>query len=109
MNNTQTPTQIVTGILAYLKSIDQIAALPEVVKLLGQQMTQDKDLVRVESAISLSESEKTMIESWVVDNIGRNTIEYSLNPSIIGGFRLCIGDQCIDLSVAHKRNQIYAK
>jgi F0F1-type ATP synthase delta subunit len=109
MNNSISTNQIASGFLHYLDSIGQSQSLPEIIQLLSLYVTDRNNQVRVESAIALSNDEKSTIEQWITSNIGSQQVKYDIVPNIIGGFRLYVGDQCIDLSIAKKKKQIYAE
>ncbi|HON19248.1 MAG TPA: ATP synthase F1 subunit delta [Salinivirgaceae bacterium] len=59
--------------------------------------------VTVVSAIELSESQKEQIASIIRDQVRKEPkIEFNLDPTLIGGFKLIVGDSILDQSIKYK-------
>jgi F-type H+-transporting ATPase subunit delta len=60
-------------------------------------------LARVTSAVSLTADERAALRTRLVDRFGSDLeFEFEVDPSLIGGVHLRVGDQVIDGSVAGK-------
>ncbi|OGG08964.1 hypothetical protein A2154_02025 [Candidatus Gottesmanbacteria bacterium RBG_16_43_7] len=58
------------------------------------------DHARVVSAVELTTSEKSLIENLIYKKLKTNLIyEYAVDPDLIGGFRITVGDWIIDTSI----------
>src|SRR5512143_1403944 len=61
------------------------------------------ELARVTSAIELTAAERSQLESKLRTQFGKNLdVEYKVDPSILGGVIVRVGDRVIDGSVASK-------
>ena len=65
-------------------------------------------VVRVESAAPLAPEEEQRIKRLVQSHIGDGTIEYTagVNPTLIGGFTVAVGNDRIDASVSNELKQL---
>jgi F-type H+-transporting ATPase subunit delta len=54
----------------------------------------------------LSETQKGEIGKIVRDNFGANRIEFEVDPSLIGGLKIKIGSEVLDLSTQSKLDQL---
>jgi len=62
---------------------------------------------KVESAAPLSDEHITKIENLIKEETGGQVIlEKAINPDLIGGFIITIGDKQIDASIARKLNKL---
>lgn len=64
--------------------------------------------VDVESAAPLGEAEESRLKSLIGRHLGDGTMEYShsVNPSLIGGFTVSVGNERIDASVSNELKQL---
>lgn len=60
--------------------------------------------VRIMSAAPLSDEEESRLRSLVARHLGGGTMEYSygIDPALIGGFTVSVGNQRIDASVSNE-------
>lgn len=66
-----------------------------------------KQVINVESAGTLGKTHVAKIETVLTKKFGKDcTINYAVNPGLVGGFRVIMGSQMIDLSVREKLEQI---
>ncbi len=62
--------------------------------------------VIVESAIELTKTQKTDLEKKISTKLTNPQITYNIDPNIIGGLRIQVGAQVVDLSLKAKLNQL---
>ncbi len=105
-SHTPSTDQIVSGIIKYLSDIDQIARLPEIISAL-QKHIPTITKVRVESAIALSEDEKETLMAWIKTHLEQSHADFMVNPDLVGGLKIWLGDQVLDLSVQAKLGGLY--
>lgn len=81
---------------------DDLRLLPEIADALGA-VAGLGDLMKVaeiQSALPLSDEQRKEIEKQLADTYGSNLdIRYTVDPSILGGLIIRVGDQIIDTSV----------
>nr|WDA98906.1 ATP synthase CF1 delta subunit [Sciadococcus taiwanensis] len=66
------------------------------------------ELVRVYSATEMTESQKEALSRKLQEMTSANEIKLivEVNPNLIGGFRLQIGSQVLDVTIKHQLNQL---
>lgn len=78
--------------------------LPEIVREFGEyfRALNREESIRVISAHPLSEAQKTALEETVRRKLagGSFTVEYSVDPVLLGGFHIYFGDRFLDCSLA---------
>jgi len=89
----------------------QIAAMEEPLKELDRSLKglspAQVGAVQVRSATALSEETQQALRARMVGYLGREVeMSFQVEPGLIGGFVLQIGDQVIDLSVARKLSDL---
>ncbi len=97
--------KLASMLLDYLRSTSQGTLPPNLVKDLRLAAGQDdkQNSVVITSALPLDESDKKKLVAYVKTVVADlPKIEYKLNPGLIAGFTLRIGDELIDTSVASK-------
>lgn len=64
--------------------------------------------VNVQSATPLSQADEQRLKSLVAQHLNGATMEYnsSVNPSLIGGFTISVGNDRIDASIANELKQL---
>ncbi len=64
--------------------------------------------VRISSAVAMGKTEKTRLESIISRHIGKGTMEYdySVEPSLIGGFTVTVNSERLDASVSNELKQL---
>ncbi len=95
--------------LALLVQKGRAAIIPDVMKEFQAILNEQSGIVtaRVESAVPLSEAEKQAIAQKLEGVIGKTIrIENVVNPALIGGLTVRIGDTVIDGSVKHKLERL---
>lgn len=100
---------IAEGILEFLKSQNAVELLPEIISELQNRHRTD-NLVRVESAVPLQPSDRLDISRMLGEQYQvTGPVEFSVNPELVGGLRIVMGDQVIDASVRAHVEDIYAR
>jgi F-type H+-transporting ATPase subunit delta len=100
------------GIPAEIKNLLQLMlqegsldSLADVSTALGRVVSGQQAPVKAEvaSAVELSEQEKESIRQSLVKQFGGElTFTFSVDPSLLGGLRVRVGDRLIDTSVASR-------
>ena len=60
------------------------------------------DSAEVTSALPLSDNEQETVKKSVLDKVGAATVAFRVDPSILGGLVIKVGDKVLDGSVAGK-------
>lgn len=65
-------------------------------------------LVRICSAAPLGQQEKSRLENIIAKHIGKGTMEfdYTVDPSLIGGFTVSVNSERLDASVSNELKQL---
>ncbi|MBI3740516.1 MAG: F0F1 ATP synthase subunit delta [Chloroflexi bacterium] len=95
----------VKNLIALLASKNEIHLLPEVIAEFDRyaQRAPEQTTARVISAVELRAAEKKSLEAKMQKQFGASlAYEYSLDPSLLGGVVVRVGDKVIDASVAGK-------
>ncbi len=95
------------GFIKYLEEQKKLNLLPEIIKTLSEEAQLSAKQATVESAVSLSESQKKDVVELIADKWGDKQVTFVVNPKIIGGLLIRLGDQTIDLTVASRMQNIY--
>lgn len=94
----------VDGVTSYIEHEEKASSLlPRVTDLFQKVTNQTKkqSTATVVSAILLTTNEKEQIGSFLQKLLGHDvTIEVVLDPSLIGGIRMQVGDWVVDTSLA---------
>lgn len=84
---------------------DRIAVLPEISELFEarKNAAENVALAQIESAVALTDEQLQSLKAALARHFGK-TIEatVSVNPALIGGARITVGDRVIDGSVQGK-------
>jgi F0F1-type ATP synthase delta subunit len=100
--------KITKGIVDYLKLEGLTELLPEISAQLDKLAAEMDNGAMVESARELSSKEKTEINNKLKTEFRwKGKVTYVINEEIIGGFKLTLSDQVLDMSVAGKLNKLY--
>ncbi|MBI4065438.1 F0F1 ATP synthase subunit delta [Candidatus Gottesmanbacteria bacterium] len=93
----------VDGVVSYLSHGEKSSALPKVATLLHKVTSQAKrqKSARVESCIAMVSNERSNLERILARVLGHSVdVEYSVNASLLGGFRVQVADWIIDTSLS---------
>lgn len=90
--------------LKTLPSTDAILALSEYLK--GIKRMERKHTMYLETAISLSPAQIQKAKKIIDKKIKITKVKVNINPEILGGFKLRVGDEIWDQSILGKVNQI---
>lgn len=105
--STPTISHITNAIIDYLKSRDLLHLLPEIVSDLKNRVT-DVSQVQVESPVALSAGEKKTLQEILHSKYGvTSSVSFVVNPKLLGGLKIIIGDRVLDTSVLARLNDIY--
>jgi F0F1-type ATP synthase delta subunit len=97
--------KLASMLLDYLRSTSQGTLPPNLVKDLRVAAGHDdkSNNIVITSALPLDSSDKKQLSSFISKTVkGEHKLEYRLNPNLIAGFTLRIGDKLIDTSVVSK-------
>jgi F-type H+-transporting ATPase subunit b len=90
----------------YTAELDQ--PLAELQAALAQLPAEKVGAAQVRSAVPLAEETQATIRSQLAGSMGRDVaVAFSTDAKLIGGLVLQIGDQVVDLSVAHKLSDLF--
>lgn len=106
----KTKTQkLADTVIEYLDSKSQLDSLPELIKELTKQ-AENKGILNaaiVTSATKLPEETLKAITSYIVGTFGNDYhIVEKLDPSLIAGFTIKVGDRVLDSSLSSKLENI---
>lgn len=98
---------IIKGFLAYLEKTEQSHLLPRIVENLAGYLTEKSGTAEVITAEPMTDNLKRTAEKYVARAFGSNhKIVNRIDPSIIGGIVIRVGDKVLDQSVRGKIRQI---
>ena len=99
--------EIVAGFIAYLKSINQLSNLPKIIDCLNKQVTNQQNTALITSSTALNSSEIEKIHQFLKKKLGKDfVIDLEVDKTLMGGIKIEVGDQIIDLSLNNRLNQI---
>ncbi len=97
--------KLASMLLDYLRTTSQSVLPPNLVKDLKVAAShEDKsNNIVVTTAQPINDDDKKTIVSYINKRTsGEPKVEYKINPALIAGFTLRIGDELIDASVSHR-------
>lgn len=97
---------IVSGFLEYLKKEDSLSLLPEIARKLSSKADEVTLTAKVITTVELPENQRKKVLDILDNNFGVKNAQFEQDESLLGGMKIWIGDQVIDLSVQNKLNQI---
>lgn len=97
---------IVEGIWLYLKKRNSLGLLPEIVHGLTHKMNEVGTLATVFSGTPLSKEQEEKIIKIMSTNFGSPHVQFKIDTSLLGGIKVKIGDEVLDLSLQNKLNSL---
>jgi ATP synthase F1 delta subunit len=94
--------ELVEDVAARLELDDVKAALADIAKGCGSAATS----CEVVSAVPLDDSQRARIEARLASENGAVAVRYRVEPTILGGLVVRVGDRLIDGSVAARLGQL---
>jgi F-type H+-transporting ATPase subunit delta len=101
----QDATQEVQNFLSLLASKNEVYLLPEIIKEFDRyaERTTASNVAKITTAVALTASEKQALEAKLRNQFGDQIIfDYVIDPVVIGGVIVRVGDKEIDGSVSGK-------
>jgi len=100
------------GVMTYLKRGGKnTSAVPKVQRLLTRVTAQARKekTALVETGIALNLIEKKSLETMLAKILGHEiTIENAVNPTVVGGMKIQVGDWVVDTTLASQLQQLAA-
>ena len=93
---------IIEGFWQYLKKENKLNLLPEILRGLTKKADEMGNNATVFSSSQLSKSQEDEVTKIVGENFGSTKVEFEVDPDLIGGLKVKIGDKVLDLSVQNK-------
>src|SRR3989344_4027544 len=102
--------KIVNGFLSFLASKKLGYLLPEILSKLNRYAEQLKETAHVTSAVALNTKENDLLEDFLKKEFGRNlTVKLKIDPQILGGLKIIVGDRMIVQTIIGKLSAIVEK
>jgi len=112
MSNKSDFDAITKGFISYLEKSGQLAKLPHLAKeqVQASRVLFDPNLAVVQTVIKLQPQEIKSLQNQL-ETIFKRPIKITnnINPNLLGGMYIRIGDQIIDLSLKSKINSVKEK
>ncbi len=99
-------TAIVEGFLQYLKKENSLDLLPEIIRDLDNKMDEERLAATVLSSVALTKSQEKDIEKIMLDKFGTKNVQFTVDSTLIGGIKIKIGDEVLDLSFQNKLDHL---
>ena len=100
----------IDGVVSFLKEDGKSkTTLPKVEAFLGKVTAQSKKqkTAKVESSLALTDSEKASLEKSLTTILGHEvSVECSVNPALIAGIRIQVGDWIVDTTLKSQLEQM---
>jgi F-type H+-transporting ATPase subunit delta len=100
---------VTRGLLSYLRKSNQLNLLPQVAReaLKVSRGRLDPNTAFIESPVALSDTQTGDLTKALSAKFGRPlTVISKVNPNLIGGLLIKVGDRVIDQSLNEKINQL---
>jgi F-type H+-transporting ATPase subunit delta len=104
--------RVTRGVLSYLTRSNQLNLLPQVAReaLRLSRTKTDPSTAQVDTAIALNDQEQITLKTALSSLFGRPlNLVSTVNPDLIGGLRIRVGDQVIDQSFSYQIDKIGQK
>lgn len=99
---------IVDGFLKYLETNRKLSLLPEIISQLAQRGYEGSRMATIYSATPLSVAQEKNIREIVKNEFGCEEVIFEIDRNIIGGLKVTVGNQVLDLSFKEKLDQLAA-
>jgi len=97
---------IVGGFLSYLKKENSLNLLPDIVNKLNIVSNDANVTARVTSSNKLSKDQSEKIVKILSSNFGIKNVDFEIDESLLGGIKVGIGDEVVDLSLQNKLKSV---
>lgn len=97
---------IVDGFLNYLRNEGKESLLPQIVSTLSSSASSQNRSAVVYSVSEMKEKERRDIEQMLSKSHGVSGVEFAEDRDLIGGLKIVIGNQVLDLSYKAKLDQL---
>ncbi len=91
-------TDIVNGFLNYLDKTKNRHLLPEIIQELSSREQKATQKTILYTATKLTRDQQELFTKQITNQFGSADITFVIDPTILGGIKLLIGDTVIDLS-----------
>ena len=99
--------QIAKGLIDLLQMKGQLDLLPGVIEELDTYLHSSQQGVLIESAVALSDKDLTTILETIKDKLGfLPEVVQAVNPELLGGIKLKIGDHVFDVTLKNRLAQL---
>lgn len=101
--------ELTFSFITLLISKNRIAILPLIPAVFLRLYNTENNILEVDcqSASPISDALKALIEEKIVKRTNKKIkVNYSLDPSLVGGFKLYLQDELLDFSIAGKLNKL---
>lgn len=97
---------IVEGFWQYLKKSENLGLLPEIVTELNRRADEVGTLATVFSSQVLDAKQEEKITNIIKSNFGINHAIFKVDTALIGGIKVKIGDEVLDLSLQNRLDNL---
>lgn len=105
-----TPDQIIEGFLSFLSSKKLNHLLPEILNKLNRYYEETKETAYVVSAADLNSEENLRLQEFLKKEFGKVLkIKLTVDPQVLGGLKIIVGDRMIDQTIAAKLSSLVEK
>lgn len=102
--------EIVRGFLKYLVSSGKEDLLPAIIEKLQDISAEEKRTAYVTSAVPLTQEEKRKVKEYLSRNFDRDlSVKIKIDPEIIGGIKIVVGDKVIDQTILGRLDSLKEK
>lgn len=106
MSDKSEATSIAEGLLKYLEVNDKKYLLPQVLAILSKANPGNKEIATVYSLSELSEKQQQRVRKILEEKYGVVDTEFEIDETLVGGLKIVLGDEVLDLSFKQKLDQL---
>lgn len=99
---------IVEGFLKYLEANRKLPLLPQIAAQLSKQTFSGNRSAKVLSATPLSAASEKSIRDIIKGEFGSEEIIFNVDETLVGGLKVIVGSQVLDLSFKARLEQLAA-